>query len=75
MSCIYRNKTISVINYHYIRLRKESTEEKRKALNPYRIQGIKRAANQIRTGDLILTKDALYLLSYSSLLRFFSRRK
>ena len=25
-----------------------------------------RAADQIRTGDLILTKDALYLLSYSS---------
>ena len=24
------------------------------------------AADQIRTGDLILTKDALYLLSYSS---------
>ena len=24
------------------------------------------AATQIRTGDLILTKDALYLLSYSS---------
>ena len=24
------------------------------------------AAGQIRTGDLILTKDALYLLSYSS---------
>ena len=24
------------------------------------------AANQIRTGDLILTKDALYRLSYSS---------
>ena len=26
------------------------------------------AATQIRTGDLILTKDALYLLSYSSIL-------
>ena len=25
------------------------------------------AATQIRTGDLILTKDALYLLSYSSI--------
>ena len=25
------------------------------------------AASQIRTGDLILTKDALYLLSYSSI--------
>ena len=28
------------------------------------------AAGQIRTADLILTKDALYLLSYSSLLTF-----
>ena len=27
------------------------------------------AAIQIRTGDLILTKDALYLLSYSSVFR------
>ncbi len=27
------------------------------------------AANQSRTGDLILTKDALYLLSYSSIWR------
>ena len=26
------------------------------------------AAARIRTGDLILTKDALYLLSYSSIL-------
>ncbi len=29
-------------------------------------EAIKKAANQIRTGDLILTKDALYLLSYIS---------
>ena len=29
------------------------------------------AASQIRTGDLILTKDALYLLSYSSILNSF----
>ena len=28
--------------------------------------GLFGAADQIRTGDLILTKDALYLLSYSS---------
>ena len=28
--------------------------------------GLNGAAGQIRTGDLILTKDALYLLSYSS---------
>ena len=30
------------------------------------------AARQIRTADLILTKDALYLLSYSSMWRFFN---
>ena len=29
------------------------------------------AASQIRTGDLILTKDALYRLSYSSVLAVF----
>ena len=33
-----------------------------------KISGLKvGAADQIRTGDLILTKDALYLLSYSSI--------
>ena len=30
------------------------------------ITGFFGAADQIRTGDLILTKDALYRLSYSS---------
>ena len=30
--------------------------------------GFSGAAARIRTGDLILTKDALYLLSYSSIL-------
>ena len=28
------------------------------------------AANRIRTGDLVLTKDVLYLLSHSSILSF-----
>ena len=28
---------------------------------------LRKADNQIRTGDLILTKDALYLLSYISI--------
>ena len=28
------------------------------------------AANRIRTGDLVLTKDVLYLLSHSSILNF-----
>ena len=38
---------------------------KRKPLKPEDFRGFG-AAGQIRTGDLILTKDALYLLSYSS---------
>ena len=35
-----------------------------------RKMGTKKAANQNRTGDLILTKDAHYRLCYSSLYRF-----
>ena len=31
------------------------------------------AANQIRTGDLVLTKDVLYLLSHSSNMQFYRR--
>ena len=37
-----------------------------KPLNPLGFKGFDGAARQIRTADLILTKDALYLLSYSS---------
>ena len=37
-----------------------------KARNRYGFRLFCGAAIQIRTGDLILTKDALYLLSYSS---------
>ena len=39
-------------------------DKKRKALHFCKTL---RADNQIRTGDLILTKDALYLLSYISI--------
>ncbi len=39
---------------------------KRKPPKPEGFRGFG-AASQIRTGDLILTKDALYLLSYSSI--------
>ena len=39
---------------------------KRKPLKSKDFRGFG-AASQIRTGDLILTKDALYLLSYSSI--------
>ena len=39
---------------------------KEKALNPLRFKAFG-AARQIRTADLILTKDALYRLSYSSI--------
>ena len=45
-------------------------DELRKTKKPPESQGFKwlryGAAIQIRTGDLILTKDALYQLSYSS---------
>ena len=44
--------------------------------NPFEIQGVScGATDQSRTGDLILTKDALYLLSYSSILRRGPRRQ
>ena len=38
-----------------------------KNLEANRLQGFCGAARQIRTADLILTKDALYRLSYSSI--------
>ncbi len=41
---------------------------KRKTRKPLFIRFPGGAARQIRTADLILTKDALYLLSYSSVL-------
>ena len=37
-----------------------------KRKKPYHFGTVFGAAGQIRTADLILTKDALYLLSYSS---------
>ena len=42
--------------------------EKEKPGNPCKQRLPGGAARQIRTADLILTKDALYLLSYSSVL-------
>ena len=33
------------------------------------------AANQIRTGDLVLTKDVLYHLSYNSIFLSYSQRE
>ena len=36
--------------------------------------GVRGADSQIRTGDLILTKDALYRLSYISMLSFDNER-
>ena len=38
----------------------------KKKTSPFGLASFFGAATQIRTGDLILTKDALYLLSYSS---------
>ena len=39
------------------------------------LPGFNGADGRIRTGDLILTKDALYLLSYISAVRAFVERK
>ena len=47
-------------------LRSRGMPEKAKKPVIVAITGFFGAADQIRTGDLILTKDALYLLSYSS---------
>ena len=41
--------------------------KKQKILKPLSFRIFCGAAGQIRTADLILTKDALYLLSYSSI--------
>ena len=41
--------------------------KKLKPLNPLGFKGFNGAAGRIRTADLILTKDALYRLSYSSM--------
>ena len=42
-------------------------KSKRKHLKPLDFRCCSGAAGRIRTADLILTKDALYLLSYSSI--------
>ena len=44
----------------------ESARSERKDSRPDGVAVFSGAAGQIRTADLILTKDALYLLSYSS---------
>ena len=44
-----------------------SAKKARKIPEIIRFQGFSGAAGRIRTADLILTKDALYLLSYSSI--------
>ena len=44
----------------------ESTRDQPKKVYPQGIDLFAGAATQIRTGDLILTKDALYRLSHSS---------
>ena len=44
-----------------------SAKKVRKIPEIIRFQGFSGAAGRIRTADLILTKDALYLLSYSSI--------
>ena len=44
----------------------QQTLKKIETLKPLRFKGFNGAAGRIRTADLILTKDALYRLSYSS---------
>ena len=44
----------------------ESADSAKKHRRPFGLRCFFGAAGQIRTADLILTKDALYLLSYSS---------
>ena len=48
------------------RIRSKSCKKQKKTPEIRRFQVFFGAADQIRTGDLILTKDALYRLSYSS---------
>ena len=48
------------------RIRSKSCKSKRKRQKSANFWCCSGAAGQIRTADLILTKDALYLLSYSS---------
>ena len=48
------------------RIRSKSCKSKRKHQKSEDFRCCSGAAGQIRTADLILTKDALYLLSYSS---------
>ena len=48
------------------RIRSKSCKSKRKHQKSANFWCCPGAAGQIRTADLILTKDALYLLSYSS---------
>ena len=45
---------------------KKFRKHKKKHLSLNNLDAFLGAAGQIRTADLILTKDALYLLSYSS---------
>ena len=52
--------------------RHDSLTNNRRTQRKSPFPGIKKALNRSRTGDLILTKDALYLLSYKSNFRAFS---
>ena len=54
----------------------EDIHDSYQSRNRLEFQGVScGATDQSRTGDLILTKDALYLLSYSSILRRGPRRQ
>ena len=51
------------------RIRSKSCKKQKKTPKIRRFQVLFGAAGRIRTADLILTKDALYRLSYSSIWR------
>ncbi len=74
--CLRFRKIVAVF-YCFSRIF-DISREKRKPAEKLDLQGFLRvfrgAANQIRTGDLVLTKDVLYHLSHSSTL-FFQRKR
>ena len=66
-SLFYVWVTVWVRRLTHILTHTVSGEKVRKNPEIIRFQGFSGAAGRIRTADLILTKDALYLLSYSSI--------
>ena len=61
---LFSNEVLPVL----LNFLKKFRKPKEKPLKSEDLSGFLGAARQIRTADLILTKDALYRLSYSSML-------